>query len=148
MAKIDTASRSRALCLLLWLRFFLQNEALPENATTTKLRQLVDSSSVDTLGQDQIRDMVRHHLAENQALLRGLQDRLRQTEGHLELYEQKREDLEAVLAQRNSAYEELLGRSLVPPSGSLLIHHAARQSSELVGTEVIAEIKVRRPARP
>ncbi|GHJ84108.1 hypothetical protein NliqN6_0510 [Naganishia liquefaciens] len=107
MAKIDT------------------NEALPENATTTKLRQLVDSSSVDTLGQDQIRDMVRHHLAENQALLRGLQDRLRQTEGHLELYEQKREDLEAVLAQRNSAYEELL----------------ARQSSELVGTEVIAEIK-------
>lgn len=87
--------------------------------------------------------MIRHHLAENQALLRGLQDRLRRTEGHLEMYEQKREDLEAVLAQRNTAYEELLGK-LIPWSGALqLMRSVARQSSGLVGTEVIAEIKVR-----
>jgi chromosome segregation ATPase len=87
--------------------------------------------------------MIRHHLAENQALLRGLQDRLRRTEGHLEMYEQKREDLEAVLAQRNTAYEELLGEWMPCSSALQLTRSAARQSSGLVGTEVIAEIKVR-----
>lgn len=141
MAKIDTASCSRKHLGALG-SFRYQNEVIPENATTTKLRQLVDSST-DTNGQDQIRDMVRHHLAENQALLRGLQDRLRQTEGHLEMYEQKREDLEAVLAQRNTAYEELLGRCVCAAICTSADPTIARQSSGLVGSEVIAEIKVR-----
>jgi hypothetical protein len=43
-------------------------------------------------------------------LVKGLEDRLRRTEEHLQLYERKHEDLEAVLAERNTAYEELLGK--------------------------------------
>lgn len=67
-----------------------------------------------------MRDTIRHHLAENQALVKGLQDRLRRTEEHVELYKQKHEDLEAVLTQRNTAYEELLGKRLCPLDGGKL----------------------------
>lgn len=83
---------------------------ISETASTSKLRHLVESANgSDTLGQ-QVRDTIRQYLAENQVLVKGLQDRLRRTEEHLQLYERKHEDLEAVLAERNTAYEELLGK--------------------------------------
>lgn len=73
-----------------------------------------------------------------------MQERLRQSEEHLQVYEQKHSDLEALLAQRNTSYEELLGMSLPPPIKGvrrLTFLCTARTAAGVVGEEAVAEIK-------
>jgi len=80
-----------------------------------KLRQVLkelesakDSSSTADLGA-QTRELIRAHLAENQELVRTLQEKLRQHQEESEIQAKRRTEVERLLAKRDAAYEELLG---------------------------------------
>ncbi|KAJ9111106.1 hypothetical protein QFC19_001305 [Naganishia cerealis] len=87
------------------------------SSSSSKLRGFLDEldrSSTDAVDYQEGREIIRQHLTDNQVLLRSMQERVRRTEEHLQLYEQKHNDLEHLLTQRNTSYEELLGTSLIP----------------------------------
>ena len=80
-----------------------------------KLRQVLkeletakDSSATEHLGE-QTRDLIRTHLAENQELVRSLQERLRGYQEDSEMQAKRRAEAEKMLIKRDAAYEELLG---------------------------------------
>ncbi len=64
------------------------------------------------------RETIRRHLADNQGIIRDLQDRSRRSQEDLELLEQRKDEMEDLLAQREAAYEELLSSRTVEFSGA------------------------------
>ena len=58
---------------------------------------------------EQTRDLIRTHLAENQDLVRDLQERLRLSKEDGEIQMRRRAEVEKMLSKRDAAYEELLG---------------------------------------
>ncbi|KAJ9093382.1 hypothetical protein QFC21_006412 [Naganishia friedmannii] len=97
-------------------------------SSSSKLRRFLedlDASSTAEIDYEGGKAIIRQHLTDNQVLLKSMQERLRQSEEHLQVYEQKHGDLENLLAQRNTSYEELL----------------ARNATGVVGDEAVAEIK-------
>lgn len=104
----------------------------------------LDRSPVADIDHQGGKEIIRQHLTDNQVLLKSMQERLRQSEEHLQVYEQKHSDLEALLAQRNTSYEELLGMSLARPIKGvrrLTFVFTARTAAGVVGEEAVAEIK-------
>lgn len=88
-----------------------------------KLRQVLkdlenadDSSATSHLGI-QTRELIRAHLAENQELVRSLQEKLRQHQEESEIQAKRRTEVERLLSKRDAAYEELLGESAVVDRG-------------------------------
>ena len=71
-----------------------------------------DSSATSHLGV-QTRELIRAHLAENQELVRSLQERLRQHQEEGEMQAKRRTEVERLLSKRDAAYEELLGGCIV-----------------------------------
>jgi kinesin family protein 5 len=55
------------------------------------------------------RDLIRTHLAQNQDLVRDLQERLRLSHEEAEVQVKRRAEVEITLGKINAAYEELLG---------------------------------------
>ncbi|KAJ9120965.1 hypothetical protein QFC22_002901 [Naganishia vaughanmartiniae] len=111
-----------------------------------KLRRFLealDAPSNTEIDYEAGKEIIRQHLTDNQVLLKSMQERLRQSEEHLQLYEQKHSDLENLLAQRNASYEQLLGMSLVRgvESNGTDLSTIARNAAGVVGDEAVAEIK-------
>lgn len=83
-----------------------------------KLRQVLkeldtsrDSKSAAEITES-TRELIRASLAENQDLMRDLQERLRLSHEDAETQSKRRSELEKTLAKRESQYEELLGGSV------------------------------------
>ncbi len=58
------------------------------------------------------RETIRRHLADNQTVIRDLQDKLRRSEEDAELHVQRSDDLQELLERRDAAYEDLLSMFL------------------------------------
>jgi kinesin family protein 5 len=71
-------------------------ESAQENGTQAELNE-------------QTRELIRAHLAENQELVRDLQERLRMSKEESEAQAKRRAEVEKMLSKRDAAYEELLG---------------------------------------
>lgn len=56
--------------------------------------------------------IIRGHLMENQGVLRESHEKLRRLQDELDLQDQKREEYERILLEKDSAYDDLLGKSL------------------------------------
>lgn len=59
------------------------------------------------------RETIRRHLADNQTIIRDLQDKLRRNQEDTELQIQRGDDLQELLEQRDAAYEDLLSECLL-----------------------------------
>jgi hypothetical protein len=99
------------------------------------LSQLDDASisdgakSVLVLGS---KDSIRRHLVENQTILRDYQDRIRRNQDDLELQDQRRQEMERLLVEKDANYESLLGKfnhslDAVQIAHNSLAQHNARQ---------------------
>ncbi|KAK4683958.1 kinesin family member 5, partial [Tremellales sp. Uapishka_1] len=75
-----------------------------------ELEQVKDADKSAELSA-QTRELIRGHLAENQDLVRGLQERLRLSHDEGELQSKRRVEVERMLARRDAAYEELLDKT-------------------------------------
>ncbi len=62
---------------------------------------------------EQTRELIRSHLAENQELVRDLQERLRMSSEENEMQAKRRAEVEKLLSKRDAAYEELLGEFIL-----------------------------------
>ena len=114
------------------------------NSSGEKLRQVLkDLESAKEQGTaaelgGQTRDLIRAHLAENQDLVRDLQERLRLAHEESEIQAQRRNEVEKLLSKRDAAYEELLGGySTSIQCTELMIDKAASNQSVAV-----ADLKV------
>jgi hypothetical protein len=72
------------------------------------------------------KDVIRQHLLVSQTAQRDSQDRLRRLQDDVEVQQQRREELERILVEKDAAYEDLL----------------AQQSMEALGPAVVDDIKV------
>ncbi|KAG7571473.1 hypothetical protein FFLO_00656 [Filobasidium floriforme] len=71
------------------------------------------------------KDVIRQHLLVSQTAQRDSQDRLRRLQDDVEVQQQRREELERILVEKDAAYEDLL----------------AQQSMEALGPAVVDDIK-------
>lgn len=82
-----------------------------------KLRELLkDFDKLKDAGKEaeisgQTRELIRSHLAENQELIRDLQERIRVGQEEAELQSKRRQEVEKLLGKRDDAYEELLEKT-------------------------------------
>ncbi|KAL1411173.1 hypothetical protein Q8F55_002123 [Vanrija albida] len=82
-----------------------------------KLRDLLkDFDKLKDAGKEadissQTRELIRSHLAENQELVRDLQERIRVSQEEAELQSKRRQEVEKLLGKRDDAYEELLEKT-------------------------------------
>ncbi|WRT66891.1 uncharacterized protein IL334_003854 [Kwoniella shivajii] len=86
------------------------------DSPSEKLRQVIQAleSREATSSEDisfQIRDLVRSALAENQDIVRDLQERLRLAQEEAEMQGKRRGEVEKMLGRRDAAYEELLDKT-------------------------------------
>nr|XP_018264092.1 kinesin [Kwoniella dejecticola CBS 10117]OBR86250.1 kinesin [Kwoniella dejecticola CBS 10117] len=86
------------------------------DSSSEKLRQVLQSletrdsaSAVDI--SNQTRELVRSALAENQDIVRDLQERLRLAQEESDLQNKRRNEVERMLSRRDAAYEELLDKT-------------------------------------
>ncbi|RXK39944.1 kinesin [Tremella mesenterica] len=80
------------------------------DSASEKLRQVL--RDIETSGNElgsQTKDLIRTHLAENQDLVRDLQERLRAAQEEADLQSKRRVEVEKALSKREAAHEELLG---------------------------------------
>jgi hypothetical protein len=58
------------------------------------------------------KDVIRQHLLMSQSAQRDSQDRLRRLQDDVEVQQQRREELERILVEKDAAYEDLLGKMI------------------------------------
>ncbi|OCF35334.1 kinesin [Kwoniella heveanensis BCC8398] len=78
-----------------------------------KLRQVLQNLESDSDNEItvQTRELIRSSLAENQDVVRDLQERLRTVQDEAEMHGKRRAEVEKMLEKRNVAYEELLEKT-------------------------------------
>ncbi|WVW83416.1 hypothetical protein I302_105436 [Kwoniella bestiolae CBS 10118] len=87
------------------------------DSSSEKLRQVLqtlesrDSTSSAEQISLQTKDLVRSALAENQDIVRDLQERLRLAQEEADLQNKRRSEVEKMLGKRDAAYEELLDKT-------------------------------------
>lgn len=77
------------------------------------LTQLDGAPNGDTV------ELIRVHLAENQNIIRDMQDKLRATHEEGDMQAKRRTEVEKMLSRRDAAYEELLGTHQSSPKWAL-----------------------------
>lgn len=107
----------------------------------------LDSATEDSASASFIvdsRETIRRHLADNQGIVRDLQDRLRRSQEDLELQEQQKDQLEQLLSQRDAAYDKLIGTFKLIQSSrrhiayqAALSNNIAQRSAEFAGADEI-----------
>nr|XP_019013289.1 kinesin [Kwoniella pini CBS 10737]OCF52070.1 kinesin [Kwoniella pini CBS 10737] len=86
------------------------------DSSSEKLRQVLqslenrDSQSAEDIS-NHTRELVRSAMAENQDVVRDLQERLRLAQEESELQTKRRNEVERLLSRRDAAYEELLDKT-------------------------------------
>nr|XP_019002357.1 kinesin [Kwoniella mangroviensis CBS 8507]OCF65818.1 kinesin [Kwoniella mangroviensis CBS 8507] len=87
------------------------------DSSSEKLRQVLqtlesrdNTNSAEEI-QSQTRELVRSALAENQDIVRDLQERLRLAQEEADLQNKRRSEVEKMLGKRDAAYEELLEKT-------------------------------------